>query len=70
MANKGTEMTEMSFETTVIKTTLAMLPHSEARFFNGTLYVECAVPEAVKLETALHKQTSFGIIMSLSLIHI
>lgn len=46
-----------------IETALNLIPTSEARFTNGTMYVECTVAEAVKLETELRKATAFGIVM-------
>ncbi len=52
------------FEQYVTEQALELLPQSEARFFNGTLFVECTVAEAVKLETHMLKDTTFGIIMS------
>ena len=52
------------FETNVLLTVVAVLGPVPASFTNGTLFVECTVPEAVRLETVLLETTGMGIILS------
>jgi hypothetical protein len=54
----------MNFEQVVIEETLKMLPHSEARFRNDSLFVECSDEEADQLFTALLARicSSIGIV--------
>ena len=57
----------MSFEKVVfaeVRKVLADVSSYSAEFVNGTLFVECSVKEAVKLETALLKKLRCGIILS------
>ena len=51
----------MNFEQVVIEETLKMLPHSEARFRNDSLFVECSDEEADQLFTALLARISVSI---------
>jgi hypothetical protein len=56
----------MNFEQQVLTTveqTLGTLV-ATADFFGGSLFVECTVPQAVKLKTALLNSLDCGIIMS------
>ena len=55
----------MSFEKVVLEVvTKTIGAESEARFFNGSLFVECSVADAVKLETKMLEYVNCGIIMS------
>lgn len=55
----------MGFEKTVLVEVAKVLKSdNKAGFTNGTLFVECSVPEAVKIETALLKKVNCGIILS------
>jgi fructose-specific phosphotransferase system component IIB len=42
----------IEFEAKVLEITKAINP-SKAEFFNGTLFVECSIKEAIKLETLI-----------------
>ena len=54
----------MGFEKKVLEVVEDTLGNVPASFTNGTLFVECSVPEAVLLETTLLKELSCGIILS------
>jgi len=55
----------MSFEKDVLVEVAVVLGSDvTAAFTNGSLFVECSVPDAVKLETALLKKLKCGIIIS------
>ena len=54
----------MSFEKRVLLNVVATLGPVPAKFTNGSLFVECTVPEAVRLETQLLKTMQCGIILS------
>jgi hypothetical protein len=57
----------MSFEKVVLATVREVLvdvPSYAANFMNGSLFVECSVKEAVKLETALLAKLRCGIVLS------
>jgi hypothetical protein len=57
----------MSFEKVVfaeVRKVLADVSSYSAEFVNGTLFVECSVEKAVKLETALLNKLGCGIILS------
>lgn len=57
----------MSFEKrvlVVVRKVMAAVPSYSAEFVNGSLFVQCTVREAVKLETALLKELRCGIILS------
>jgi len=54
----------MSFEKRVLTVVEDTLGNAPASFTNGTLFVECSVPEAVMLETMLLKELTCGIILS------
>lgn len=55
----------MSFEKCVLVAVAKVLKSdNKASFTNGSLFVECSVKEAVKIETALLKILSCGIILS------
>ena len=54
----------MGFEKRVLLNVVATLGPVPASFTNGTLFVECTVPEAVRLETQLLKTMQCGIILS------
>jgi hypothetical protein len=55
----------MGFEKDVLVEVAKVLKSdNKAGFTNGTLFVECSVSEAVKLETALLKKLRCGIILS------
>jgi hypothetical protein len=54
----------MGFETVVLDVVTKVLnTDSKASFTNGTLFVECTVTEAVKIETALLKVVNCGIFL-------
>lgn len=53
----------MGFEKVVLDA-VANVVDSSASFTNGTLFVECSVAEAVKIETELLKIVNCGIILS------
>jgi len=58
---------EMSFEKrvlSVVREVLRELPEYSAEFMNGSLFVECPVKDAVKLETALIEKFKCGIVLS------
>jgi hypothetical protein len=55
---------KMSFEKSVLSVVSKTLGDVPAGFTCGSLFVECSVPEAVKLETALLKEVRCGIILS------
>ena len=54
----------MSFEKSVLSVVSETLGSVPAAFTCGTLFVECSVPEAVKLETELLCALKCGIILS------
>jgi hypothetical protein len=54
----------MSFEKSVLSVVSKTLGSVPAAFTCGTLFVECSVPEAVKLETELLCTLKCGIILS------
>jgi hypothetical protein len=55
----------MSFEKVVLAAVAKVLKEErKASFTNGTLFVECTVEQAVKIETALLKIVNCGIILS------
>ena len=54
----------MSFEKVVLAEVAKIVDTAPASFTCGTLFVECSVKEAVKLETALLKKLNCGIILS------
>ena len=55
----------MGFEKTVLVEVAKVLKEDrKASFTNGTLFVECSVEQAVKIETALLKKVNCGIILS------
>ena len=54
----------MSFEKDVLAEVSGVLGNVPASFTCGSLFVECSVPEAIKLETALLKKLNCGIIIS------
>lgn len=55
----------MGFEKVVLaEVSKVMGSEKTAAFFQGTLFVDCTVSEAVKLETALLKIVNCGIILS------
>jgi hypothetical protein len=55
----------MGFEKVVLAEVAKVVKaDNKASFTNGTLFVECSVPEAVKIETALLKIVNCGIILS------
>jgi hypothetical protein len=62
MIRKGSEM---GFEKVVLaEVAKVMKSDRKAAFTCGTLFVECSVKEAVKIETALLKILGCGIILS------
>lgn len=61
MNEKGNKM---GFEKRVLEVVEDVVGDSVAGFYNGCLFVECSIPEAVKLETALLKTVNAGIIMT------
>ena len=54
----------MGFEAVVLAKVAEVVGERKGSFTNGTLFVECSVREAVKLETALLKNINCGIILS------
>jgi hypothetical protein len=54
----------MGFEKTVLVEVAKIVADKKASFTNGTLFVECSIEEAVKIETALLKNVKCGIILS------
>lgn len=54
----------MGFEKRVLEVVESTLGEKVAAFFYGTMFVDCTVAEAVKLETALLKELRCGIILS------
>lgn len=53
----------MEFEAKVLST-VRKFDIKHAEFFNGSLFVECDIPEAVRIETALKNSLNVGIILS------
>ena len=41
------------FETTVTRLAETIVPLTNIEFFNGTMFVDCSVREAIRLESAL-----------------
>jgi hypothetical protein len=54
----------MGFEKVVLAEVVEVLGDVVASFTCGTLFVECSVADAVRLETALLDKFDFGIILS------
>lgn len=55
----------MGFETVVLAKVAKVLgTDNRASFTSGTLFVECTVPEAIKIESTLLKALNCGIILS------
>jgi hypothetical protein len=55
----------MGFEKIVLAEVAKVIKSADkASFTNGTLFIECSIPEAVKVETALLKIVNCGIILS------
>ena len=54
----------LDFETKALLCVVATIGPVPAQFTNGSLFVECTVPEAVRLETALLCTLKCGIILS------
>ena len=54
----------MGFEKRVLNVVAEVVGEGKAEFTNGTLFVECSVPEAVKVESALLEYVDCGIILS------
>jgi hypothetical protein len=54
---------QMGFEKKVLDV-VSKIVDGAAEFTNGTLFVECSIPEAVRIETALLKEVRCGIILS------
>jgi aminopeptidase-like protein len=54
----------MGFEKTVLVEVAKIVADKKASFTNGTLFVECSIEEAVKIETSLLKNVKCGIILS------
>jgi hypothetical protein len=55
---------DMGFEKRVLSVVAEVVGEGKAAFTNGTLFVECSVPEAVRVETALLDYVNCGIILS------
>jgi hypothetical protein len=56
---------KMAFEKMVLDVVATVLKSdNQAEFTSGTLFVECSVKEAIKIETALLKKVNCGIILS------
>ena len=55
----------MGFEKTVLVEVAKVLKEDrKASFTNGTLFVECSIVDAVKIETALLKIVNCGVMLS------
>ena len=54
----------MGFEKRVLNVVAKVVGEGKAEFTNGTLFVECSVPEAVRIESALLEYVDCGIILS------
>ena len=54
----------MGFEKRVLDQVAKVVGEGKAAFTNGTLFVECSIPEAVKIESALLEYVDCGIILS------
>ena len=55
----------MGFEKTVLVEVANVLKEDrKASFTNGTLFVECSIADAVKIETALLKIVNCGVMLS------
>ena len=54
----------MGFEKRVLGVVAKVVGEGKAEFTNGTLFVECTVPEAVRIESALLEYVDCGIILS------
>jgi hypothetical protein len=55
---------DMGFEKRVLGQVAKVVGEGKAAFTNGTLFVECTVPEAVRIETVLLEYVDCGIILS------
>ena len=54
----------MGFEKRVLSVVAKVVGEGKAAFTNGTLFVECSIPEAVRIESALLEYVDCGIILS------
>ena len=54
----------MGFEKRVLNVVAQVVGEGKAEFTNGSLFVECTVPEAVRIESALLEYVDCGIILS------
>ena len=54
----------MGFEKRVLNVVAKVVGEGKAAFTNGTLFVECSIPEAVRIESALLEYVDCGIILS------
>jgi hypothetical protein len=54
----------MGFEKRVLDVVAKVVGEGKASFTSGTLFVECTIPEAVRIETALLAYVDCGIILS------
>lgn len=54
----------MGFEKVVLGYVAEVVGEGKAEFTNGTLFVECSVADAVKIESELLDRLSCGIILS------
>ena len=54
----------MGFEKRVLNVVAKVVGEGKAAFTNGTLFVECTIPEAVRIESALLEYVDCGIILS------
>jgi hypothetical protein len=55
---------DMGFEKRVLDVVAKVVGEGKAAFTNGTLFVECSIPEAVRIESALLEYVDCGIILS------
>ena len=62
--NKCQDEAWLDFETKALLTVVSTIGTVPAKFTNGSLFVECTVPEAVRLETQLLATMGCGIILS------
>ena len=54
----------MGFEKRVLNVVAKVVGEGKAEFTNGTLFVECSIPDAVRIESALLEYVDCGIILS------
>ena len=55
---------DLDFEDRVVALANVVVGYNKSKFYNGTLFVKCTVPEAIKLESSLIDLFPVGVILS------